>query len=126
MRTLSPDLGNPGTEGPEAEGDPGELACLFLTVARSRYSMWPRICSETDPPVKYVVLEVFEVRVLRAESQGRDPGEPDADGPKGGCLQDTPDITNAFPSPATQRTIQMETEAHRTIQMETEANGPFR
>ena len=57
------------------------------------------------PPVTYVVLEVFEVRVRRAESRGRDPGEPEADGPKGGCLQDTPDITNAFPGPATQRNI---------------------
>ena len=73
-----------------------------------------------------MVLVVFEVRVRRAESRGRDPGEPEADGPNGGCLHDTPDITNAFPGPATQRNIQMETEAQRTIQMETEANGPFR
>ena len=65
------------------------------------------------PPVTYVVLEVFEVRVRRAESRGREPGEPEAERPKGGCLQDTPDITNAFSGPATQRTIQMETEANR-------------
>ena len=62
----------------------------------------------------------------RAESRGREPGEPEAERPKGGCLQDTPDITNAFSGPATQRNIQMETEAQRTIQMETEANGPIR
>ena len=68
------------------------------------------------PPVTCVVLEVFEVRVHRAESLGRDSGEPEADGPKGGCLQDTPDITNAFSVPATQR----------TIQIETEPNGPSR
>ena len=54
------------------------------------------------PPVTYVVLEVFEVRVRRAESRGREPGEPEAERPKGGCLQDTPDITNAFSGPATQ------------------------
>ena len=36
------------------------------------------------PPVTCVVLGVFEVRVRRAESRGRDPGEPEADGPKGG------------------------------------------
>ena len=53
------------------------------------------------PTVTYVILEVFEVRVRRAESRGRDLGEPEADGPKGGCLQDTTDITNAFPGPAT-------------------------
>ena len=47
------------------------------------------------PPVTCVVLGVFEVRVRRAESRGRDPGEPDADGPKGGCLQDTPENINA-------------------------------
>ena len=78
------------------------------------------------PPVTCVVLEVLEVRVRRAESRGRDLGEPEADGPKGECLQDTPDTTNAFSGPATQRNIQKETEAQRTIQMETETNGPFR
>ena len=88
--------------------------------------MWPRIRSETEAPVTHVVLEVFEVRVRRAESRGMDQGKPEADGPKDVCLQDTPDITNAFHRPATQRNIQMETETQRTIQMETEANGPFR
>ena len=72
------------------------------------------------PPVTCVVLEVFEVRVRRAESRGSDPGEPEADRPKGECLQDTPEITNAFPGPATQRNIQMETGAQRTIQMDSE------
>ena len=57
------------------------------------------------PPVTYVVLEVFEVRVRRAESLWMEPGEPEADGPKGGCLQGTPDITNASPGPATQLNI---------------------
>ena len=47
------------------------------------------------PHVTCVVLGVFEVRVHRAESRGRDPGEPEADGPKGGCLQDTPENINA-------------------------------
>ena len=62
-----------------------------------------------------MVLDVFEVRVRRAESRGRDPVEPEADGPKSGCLQDTPDITNALSSLATQRNIQMETETQQTI-----------
>ena len=47
------------------------------------------------PPVTCVVLGVFEVRVRRAESRWRDPGEPEADRPKGGCLQDTPEIITA-------------------------------
>ena len=47
------------------------------------------------PPVTCVVLGVFEVRVRRAESRGRDPGGPEADGPKGWCLQDTPEINYA-------------------------------
>ena len=67
-----------------------------------------------------MVLGVFEVRVRRAESRGRDPGEPEADIPKGWCLQDTTDTTEAFSGPATQRNIQMETEAQRTIQMDSE------
>ena len=46
--TLSSDRGNPGTKGVEAEEDPVDLACLFLTVSRSRYSQWPRICSDTE------------------------------------------------------------------------------
>ena len=72
-----------------------------------------------------MVLGVFEVRVRRAESRGRDPGEPEADGPKGWCLQDTPEIINA-------RSFQRPNGSLRwkprqlTIQMETEANGPFR
>ena len=78
------------------------------------------------PPVTYVVLEVFEVRLHRAESRWRDPGEPESDGHKGWCLQDTTDTTEAFSGPATQRNIQMETEAQRTIQMGTEVNEPFR
>ena len=41
-----------------------------------------------------MVLGVFEVRVRRAESRGRDPGEPEAERPKGGYLQDTPVITD--------------------------------
>ena len=124
-RTRSTDRGNPGTEGPEAEGDPGELACLFLTAARSRYSQWPRICSETAAPVTCVVLGVFEARVRRAESRERDPGEPEANGPKGGCLQNTPEIINACSFQRSNGSFRWKPR-QRTIQMETETHGPFR
>ena len=46
------------------------------------------------PPVTCVVLGVFEVRARRAESRGRNPGEPEAEGPKRWCLQDTTGITD--------------------------------
>ena len=117
--------GNHGTEGPEAEGDPEKLTYLFLTVARSRYSPWARICSETAAPVTCVVLGVFEARVRRAESRWRDPGEPEADGPKGGRLQDTPEIINASSFQRPNGSFRWKPR-QRTIQMETEVNGPFR
>ena len=47
------------------------------------------------PHVTCVVLGVFEVRARRADGRGRNPGEPEAEGPKGGCLQDTTENINA-------------------------------
>ena len=67
-----------------------------------------------------MVLGVFEVRARRAECLWRDPGEPEAEGPKGWCLQDTPDITSAFSRPQIPRSIQMETKDQRTFQMDLE------
>ena len=110
----------------EPKGTPENSPVSFSRLPAVGTSCGHVYAARRRPPVTYVVLEVFEVRVRRAESRGRDPEEPEADGPKGECLQDTTDTTNAFPGPATQRNIQMETEAQRTIQMETEANGPFR
>ena len=71
------------------------------------------------PTVTCVVRGVFEVRVRRVEIRGRDPGEPEAEGPKGGCLKYTPDITMAAPYHEAQRTTQMETVNQWTTQMKT-------
>ena len=69
-----------------------------------------------------MVLGVFEVRVHRSESRGRNTGEQDAEGPNGVCLQDTPGITNAFfiSQGSTDHSdgSHSETEARRTIQMD--------
>ena len=60
---------NPGTEGLGADGDTGDLSCLRLTVARSRYSRGHAYTERRSATFTCVILKVLKVRVHCADDR---------------------------------------------------------
>ena len=118
-RTRSSDRGNPGTEGPEAEGVSFSRLPEVGTPCGHVYAVRRR------PPVTCVVLGVFEVRVRRAESRGRTRENRKPMDPRVGASRTPP--RTSMPARSSDLTDHSDgNRGPRTIHMETETNGPFR